>query len=317
MSDPTQTTTSTGTEEAAAAAAPKKHKTVVLNRFSMKAPLPNSRGDVSSTAYWGSFRGNPRLIVHTNDPEDANVKYGKINANMDIGTFEELVHLIGVVCASKPGDENSKFKIVNKSNYDGDQRFDTPREVNSTLIGKDDDGRVWISVVEGNRPTPRFFFGPSEYHHVVKRDGSPVSPAEASVHFALATMKQLSQIMSVLAARAALGDEPDEDGAPKKEGGYQGGGQRQGGWQGNRSGNGGGGWQGNRGQGGGGWNRNGGGGGWQGNRNGGGGGWQGNRNGGGGGGWNRGGQGGGNGGGGGAARSDQAAASLSESDISF
>ncbi len=304
MSDIQQNAAGAAPAAGAADAPAKKFKTVFVNRFQMEAAVPGSRGDVPATLTWGAYRGNPRIIVRSNDPADQEINYGRIEAAMDIGTFEYLADRIIFASLQEPG---FKEKISNKSTYKNKQRFDQPELVNSTLIGKSDDGRVWISVVEDNRPAPRFFFGPSKFHSVTRADGSPLPDNEASCHFARAVMGALKGVMQSLAARAALGDEEGADDAAVKTGG---GGQASqgGGWQ-NRQG--GGGWQGRQGGGGGGWKGGGGGGGgWKGN-GGGGGGWQ-NRQGGGGGGWqNR------QGGGGGYQKQEAAAASLSNDDITF
>lgn len=313
MSTDQQNAATAGAGAPAAAETPvKKFKEVYINRFQMEAPIPGSRGDQAANLSWGAFRGNPRIIIRTNDPADAEINYGKIKANMDIGTFEYLADRIIFATTAEAG---FKEKIINKSTYKGGQRFDSPETINSTLFGKDTDGRVWISVVEDSRPAPRFFFGPSKFHSVVRQDGTPLSDAEASCHFARATMQALKGIMHSLAARAALGDEEGGDDAkPSAEGGgggYKGGGQgggwkgggQGGGWKGN---GGGGGWQGRgQGGGGGGWKGGGQGGGWQGRSNGGGGG----------GGWQ--GRPGGGGGGGGYQKPEAAAAAVGHDDITF
>lgn len=297
--------------------APKKHKAVTLGRFMLTAPQPNARAgaDTPAKMYWASYRGNPRIVIHTNDPADSENMYGKINASMDMMTFEVLMARLEFVSNAEPG---YKEKIGNLSTYKGSQRFDTPQLVNSTLIGKDEDGRVWISVVEDSRPTPRFFFQPGEYHQVIRRDGTPLPPAEASVWYTQATVRGLRGVMAVLHARNALGDEPEEDGVKVDTGAG-------GGWKNNN----GGGWKGGQGGGGGWQNRQGGGqsGGWKGGQgNGGGGGWQ-NRQGGGGGNWqNRQGGGGGQGGGwqnrqgggqGGGTPAAAVPANLADSDLTF
>lgn len=249
--------------------APKKHKVVPLYRFKLTAEQPGAKAGGAKPAelYWGSFRGNPRIIIHTNDPADEGNNYGKITANMDMATFEVLMERLVVCAAAEPG---FKEKIENSSLYKGKERFEVAQLVNSTLFGKDEDGRVWISVLEDSRPTPRFFFAPGEFHRVVRAGGVAVPPGEASAFYAVATTKALSRVMAVLHARNALGDEPDEDGAKVNTGDAAGGG---------------------------GWKPNNGGGGYQQRQGGGGGNWQ-NRGGGGGGGFNRGGGGGYNGGGG-------------------
>lgn len=302
MSDNPQTASTEGAAATGAdAPAAKKFKTVFINRLQMEAVIPGARGDQPATLSWACYRGNPRIVVRTNDPADSEINFGKIEAAMDLATFEDLAATIIFGTTQEPG---WKQKLINKSLYKNKQRFDKPEPVNSTLIGKDSDGRMWISIVEDNRPAPRFFFGNSKFHQVIRADGTPLPDNEASCHMARATMNALKGVMQSLAARAALGDEEGgDDNAVKTGGGGQA--SQGGGWK----GGGGGGWQ-NR-QGGGGWQgRQGGGGGWKGN-GGGQGGW--NR---GGGGWNRGG-GNGGGGGGGYQKQEAAAAGLSNDDITF
>ena len=119
-----------GAAASADAPAKKKYKAVTINRFGMSAPLPNSRGDVSSRAYWSSYRGNPRFVIQTNDPNDANNNFGKITAAMDLAAFQELMTLLEMVADAAPGSDYSKVKIENKSSYQGDQRFETPQTIN-------------------------------------------------------------------------------------------------------------------------------------------------------------------------------------------
>lgn len=94
--------------------APKKHKVIPLYRFKLTAANPNSKagGDKPAELYWGSFRGNPRVIIHTNDANDEGNNYGKITANMDMATFEVLMGRLEACALAEPG---FKEKIQNLS----------------------------------------------------------------------------------------------------------------------------------------------------------------------------------------------------------
>lgn len=291
-------------EEPAKPTAPKgKYKTVYINGIRMKAKTnAGTPSEVESVAQFGVYRGNPRIIVRLNDPnedgESRDTDFGRVQAAMDYATFEVFLGYIEEAC-----HKTEKWlapPIDNLSLYKGPQRFDTPQVVNTTLVGRTDDGRIWFSVRDGNRLAPKFVFGPGEFHHL--RDvvtKAAIDQSEASRKYAQATCNVLRRLMPGICARFLMGEENEENlpamdvkPAPGED---NGGGQRQGGWQGRGNG-GGGGWQG-RGNGGGGYGGRGGGGGGQwGNRGGGGGQWGGQRGGGGGYGGGRGNGGGGYGG---------------------
>lgn len=274
--------------EVAVTAAPKV-KPIFFSRFSMRTTLVvngQARPDIKSTLMAGIYRENPRLVVKTNDPADEQNNYGKVTAAMDPITWRALTNAIRKLVAN-PTKDIQAFKNYNK--YKGGQKFDDPQHINTTIVGREEDGRIWIKIVEEGRPAPVFFFGPPEYHVLLNMDKSEKSAAEASQLYAMAFVDSLDMVMAVSMGKR---DDGEQDSADARKPGTEPDPQRQQGNWGNR-------------QGGGGFNRGGGGGGWQGrqggggggfNRGGGGGGNWGNRQGGGGGNWNRGG---GNGGGGG------------------
>lgn len=340
MSDNENTSASTETEKTespgelklATAPKPQRH---FFSRFNMRTPLTvngQSRPDIMATLRFGLYRDNPLIEVQPNDPNVEPTRennFGKLRASMDPRTWGILGIRIKQLVATA---EKNVFPIQNLNMYDGDQRFDKPTLVSHTLIGRDDDGRIWIRVVKEGMASPTFYFGPPEYHVHLKKDKSAMSDGEMSQMYALANFELLDRVMTASMARPDDGED-DSKKPEAKEGGE--GGQRQNGGYGNRGG-GQGGYGGNRGgggYGGGGYNRGGGGfnrGGYGGNRGGGGygggnrggyggggGGYGGNRGGYGGG--NRGGyQGGGNGGGGGGNRNPEAAvASISNDEIDF
>lgn len=284
------------TEADKPAAKPQHRSLTLINRFKLTAV--NAQG-TKAVLSWGLFGENPRIIVTTNVDADQGINRGKIVAPMDPETFSAMVDMIKKAESYEPG---WKVKIPVSNKYNGDQRYEDITHINDIILGKDPDGAFWIKVSENGRPEIKFYFGPSEYLHFVKADGTPYNRVEHSIIYAVADAEMLRQVMSRLMAENIKGS--NEEYAAKRAAGETGGGQGGGGY--NRNGGGGGGY-----------NRGGNGGGYGGNRGGyGGGGGQrgnwggGNRQGGGGyggggnrgnwgGGGNRGGYNNGNGGGGG------------------
>lgn len=333
----TEKTESPGELKLATAPKPQRH---YFSRFNMRTPLTvngQSRPDIMATLRFGLYRDNPLIEVQPNDPNVEQSRannYGKIRASMDPRTWAILGMRIKQLVATP---EKNVFPIQNLNLYDGDQRFDKPTLVSHTLVGRDDDGRIWLRLVKEGVSSPTFYFGPPEYHVHLKKDKTAMGDGEMSQMYALGNFEMLDRVMTASMARPDDGeDDKKGEGKEGAEGG-EGGGQRQnggyggnrgqggyGGGRGNYGGGGfnrGGGYGGNRG-GGGGFNRGGGGYGGGGNRGGYGGGQGGGYNRGGGYGGNRGGggyggNGGGQGGGGGNRNNEQAVASISNDEIDF
>lgn len=305
----TETTTAVVTEaEAGGNGSPKKadhateekakpkHKVLYIDRFRLTTPLnPGSGEPINSSFILGMYRGNPRLIIRTNDPQDQENNYGRLVAPMDPTTFEVFLEFI---TKAVNATEKVSYAIVNKTLWERGQKLDEPKMLNRVIVGRTDDGRIWFTIQEGTRPTPRFVFGPSSFHDLTLPSPTDATElvAEISRTYARNMANSMRGVVNAVAARFLMGEEEAEDESASAEAanlspaGDRGANERgNGGWQGRNNG-------GNNN-----WRGNGGNGGWQGRNNNGGGG-RGNWGGGGGrGNWNggggRGGYGGGNGGG--------------------
>lgn len=258
--------------------------TLTLSRMDLTAPNPRlaeAGKEVIARFGWALYKGNPRAIVYTKDPalDNRENNFGKITAPLDMLVFFSLVAEIREL----PKKENGfKKKLANKSTYRGNEKFDSPQHINDILVGKDNEGCCYISILEEGKTPIKFVFGPSDWHHWAAKDGTPIGRKEVSEEFAIAYANMLTEIVPRLAAEWLYEDQvgPNDPGAqaadagqPAKTWNNNGGGNR-GNW--------------NKGNGGGynkgGWNKGGGGGYNKGNWNNSGGGNRGNYNAGGGGG---------------------------------
>jgi hypothetical protein len=59
------------------------------------------------------------------------------------------------------------------------------------MVGKDEDGLVWISLVAKDRPRIKFIFQLSDWHEIFHGDGTPYNAADASVLQALSIARSL------------------------------------------------------------------------------------------------------------------------------
>lgn len=235
-------------------------KTIHINRLSLYGPTLEG-SNRASRLYWSVFDGNPRITVRTNHPDDEKNNYGQISAPIDCFTMGAIAGLLRQAVKEQPG---WREKITNKSTWHNGQKFDAPTRINDIIIGKDNEGSIYISVHEDNRPNIRFFFGPSQWHSLVKSDGTPVSKQELSCLYAQSYAEIVSvTIGTIIGYGSYVSTFTDYDGntAPEDKptfsrgpapGGYQRGNNQGGGY--NRGGGGG------YNRGGGGYNRGGGGG---------------------------------------------------------
>lgn len=190
-----------------------------LDNSKLKLYAPNAKGKMASLAIQ-LVKNNPRIVVYTNDPEDT-VDYGKITANMDMLTFFALLQLI-TTAANHQGE--FREKIDNKNfTWPGGQRSEKPSVVSSTIVSKDAEGVVYISISAPRRPVIKFQFGENEYHNFIKSDGTPLSKGEGSQRVALGYVSLMEKIMAHLAVVNYV--EPEQ----KQAGGSNGGGFNRGG----------------------------------------------------------------------------------------
>ncbi len=278
-------------------------KNITLSQFSMYAPSVKNPDKQLRLNIGISATGFPFMNVDADENIQERTKennFGKLTARLGGTVFYTLLNMLKF---AKTKEAGWKMGLQNFHNYVNGQKVDKPQHTNDVLVGVDNDGCVWMTIVENGRESVRFFFGPSDWHNWKKGDGEMASRKEMN-HWSLegyvsGVTAAMSAIMGLHAVNGT-GEEKFGSGAPSAGGNS--------GWKSNggnnnwkdRQGNGGGGWKGGNNNGGGWqkkpWQNNGqggGGGGWKNNNNGGGGGWQ-NRNGGGnGGGWNKGGNNGG------------------------
>lgn len=205
-------------------------------------PTPGGKGKKSSLG-WKIHDNNPRIVVYTNCPDDTGEQneYGKINANMDAIMFSSLlIQLKRLAAMETPASEPIRIAIANKkAGWDRQaNRPGEPYEVSTTWIGKDTDGRCWITVraKKKERPVIKFFFGIPEFHDMRNADGSAWTEGQKSELGLLGYIQMLEVMMPYfLAANYKEAEKKEGNNRGGNGGGYnRGGGYNNGG--GNRDG---------------------------------------------------------------------------------
>jgi len=178
-----------------------------FNEFKMRllAPKPDGQRRAPSLSV-SVIRNNPRIDVYTEVEGDRD--RGKITAPMDSTTFFALLSVLEAVIEG-PSDEQTK--ITNKIGPPQDKRI-----VSTTIVGKDKDGKVFISVVATERPKVKFVFLPSDWHSFAHKDGTPYGEAELSMVYARAWLKLLSSLVPAVLNTHYMEPEPRDDGGNNK-----------------------------------------------------------------------------------------------------
>lgn len=187
------------------------------------AKCPTAVGKYS-TLTWSIINNNPRITVRTNDPDEMNKEqnWGRITAALDTPVFYAFLELIKEAVAA-PNDWKKKILNKNYTFFTG-KRSEKPEVVSELWVGKDKDGKVWISVIDAlkpNRPKIQFFFECPNFHGFVEGDGSPVSDGKVSQLFAMGYVNILSQLMAHLSVTTFVDTDKKKEGQNNNRGGNQ------------------------------------------------------------------------------------------------
>lgn len=159
-------------------------------KLRLEAPAPEGGTRKPSLAF-SVAKNQPRISVYTNIESDRN--RGMVIAKMDTPTFFGFLQLLRNVIE---GESDTKYSIENKEHtFFNGERSREPKVTSTTVVGKDREGRVFIGVVAKNITPIKFIFGPTDYHHLVHKDGTPFTQAELSVLYAKGYLELLHNLI--------------------------------------------------------------------------------------------------------------------------
>jgi hypothetical protein len=145
---------------------------------------------------FGIYRNNPRVTVYTNEQDDAKNNYGMITAALDPIAFGSLLELLDDL-ANKPGANNVKYKVDSLTLVQNEESRQRETKLTaSVVVGRDEEGVIWISVIADGRPKFKFEFGNFKFHKFFHPDGTQMTKAELSTIAAKATVKFLNSIFA-------------------------------------------------------------------------------------------------------------------------
>lgn len=139
------------------------------------------------------FRNNPRVAIYYND-ERTKPTYARMEPDsffLLIDQLEEIAH-----------GRRKAIKIRNKHSYDHQgNKLPQPDVVSNTVAGLDEEtGKVFLSVVEKDKPLVKFFFESGYWFSVVDENNTPLADADLSKAVCLSKVKFLKSLYPIVMA---------------------------------------------------------------------------------------------------------------------
>lgn len=155
-------------------------KRTCLNEWKLRLVGPIQKGaEKPPMMAFNVINNQPRIDVYTGVPNDADG--GRISAPMDTLVWGVFLTLLEEIA---DGPNDTQKQIVNRTGHPSEMV-----ELSTTYIGKDNDGRVYLSIVALDRPRIKFVLRPSNYHSLGNKEGEPLSEAETSVKMAKSVVR--------------------------------------------------------------------------------------------------------------------------------
>lgn len=167
---------------------------------------PLAKGSRPPTFQCSTYLNNPQFVIYPNHDNGSGVTW--ISAGMDVYTFSFIMY--GIVAIAKRGKPGTFIKIDNKREIPKEKRTDPSirlQTVSTTHVQKDEEGRMFISVIDANKPNApkiRFYFGPNYYHTYTTNNEELFGTAETSCAHAISWAETNLNLMLTL-----LGDNPN------------------------------------------------------------------------------------------------------------
>lgn len=208
----------------------KELPSTLLDNTNMRitAPSPSTKGKFANLSF-KVFKGNPRLYVRTNNPND-NDNYGTIAVPMTLPVFETFMNAWEASITAPP---ETKYTIECENFPKGSRPGPgvRPELLHVIHVGKDSDGVVSIMVVDktnDRRDKVKFEIGAPRFVTVIEK-GQPMDRARASEYFSRVWIDLLRSVVRQECVRTW--EKPaqfngNRQGGGQRQNNYQGGGQR-------------------------------------------------------------------------------------------
>ncbi|BAW19540.1 hypothetical protein [Ralstonia phage RP31] len=209
----------------------------VLNHRALTLYAPNGEGKFANMSF-DIKKNDPIITVRTNVANDANNDYGRIQANVPYDKFTMFLEMIRHAALT---DQPFRWAYEHR-----DKKFigpgkmtDGPVLIYRLVVGREENGVVYISVVMDKRPNIKFSFLADTKTLFKDGDGNEMPKHIESKFLALGKVKAIEDLMPLLMKEQYKHPEPKQQGGGGgnwgNRNGGNGGGGNGGGYQNNRS----------------------------------------------------------------------------------
>lgn len=203
----------------------KRRLNMVLDSFTMFATPRVRTSKKTLRLYWGVTNGFPNVNVEVDEEAEPTLENGflRVSSRLNSTNFYGYLILLEKALTQESG---WKQGIECYHTYKDGVRHDNPIHVNDLIVGVDNQGLVYTTILQNGRTTVKFVFGPTEWHNYKKEDGSSWSQKDINHLCVKATVDGLRSVMGALTAIDAYDNQLTKASMPspstKAEGAQQG-----------------------------------------------------------------------------------------------
>lgn len=158
-------------------------RSTILNEFKLRMTTkPLAQGAKPPALVVNVYRNNPQITVFTGHDNGSGITM--LSAGMDVDMFSTLIEWVRHY--TMPDTPPGKIKVENKKPVPKEERTDPKQRLKvstETWVGKDEDGKLWISIVSAENPSApkiQFYFGQNYYHTVRTKEPESMNSSMAA-----------------------------------------------------------------------------------------------------------------------------------------
>lgn len=168
----------------------------ILNHRSLSMFAPNGEGKFASLGF--DFKKNdPIITVRTNIPGDANNDFGRIQAQIPLDYFYTVLEML-VYAANATEPFRWAYEHKDKKFIGQGKMTDGPVLIYRLIVGREESGVVFLSIVQEKRPNIKFSFLNNTKTTFKDNDGNEMPKAIESKLLTLGKVASLRDLMPII-----------------------------------------------------------------------------------------------------------------------
>lgn len=155
----------------------KRRLNITLSSFTMFA-TPRTRKDRKQIRLtYGCTNGYPNVNIETDEDGEPTLENGflRLSSRLNSPNFFAFLNLIEKALEESPGWSRG---IECYHTYKDGEVLEVPQKINDLKVGVDNQGLVYLTILQPGRTSAKFTFGPTEWHNYKDQDGNALSQKE-------------------------------------------------------------------------------------------------------------------------------------------